>query len=427
MVAAPAPTVTATKKAYIIEQHVCYRRLLDASKLANYFRANDCEVTKNPDEADYLVLFTCAVTAKIEREAFLAMAKLSGHKGELIVMGCLPDIAPAKFNEVFQGRSLSTRDMDNVDTLFREHRVPYSAIPEPYDKLEDFPEQCVPSEAENAIDGRRSWLDRLRRISVSRRGLMRVARYLRDKTDAAIETARHVDRNTYHFRISRGCKGHCTYCGIKFAIGPLKSRPLEECLRDYQMLLEKGCRHFHILAEDVGAFGLDIGSSFGDLLERMSDLDRGYPVRWNITELNIVWAVKYRETLARMIGDGKLTTLQIAQESGSPRILRKIKKYSLTENIDAAIASFRKANPLLRLSGLFIVGFPSETEEDFQLTLDCIRRNYHDGVNLAPYSDREGTAASLFPEKIDGKVIRDRIERAMAFLDREKITWTVSS
>lgn len=99
----------------------------------------------------------------------------------------------------------------------------------------------------------------------------------------------------------------------------------------------------------------------------------------------------------------------------------------VSENIDAAAADFRRASPLLRLSGLFIVGFPSETEEDFQQTLACIARNYHDGVNIAPYSDRAGAAASLFPEKIDGQVIRDRIERAMTFLDREKITWTVSS
>jgi tRNA A37 methylthiotransferase MiaB len=357
-----SPTVLAGKKAFIIEQHVCYRRLLDASKLANYFRANECEVTKNPDEADYLVLFTCAVTDKIEREGFLAMNKLSGHRGELIVMGCLPEIASARFEKTFSGRSLPTRDMDDVDTLFIAEAAPWSAIPEPYDKLEDFPEPCVPSVAENAIDGKRSLGARMRRISFSPRGLTRVLRFVSDRAFSARQKLLGEDTNTYHFRVSRGCKGHCTYCGIKFAIGPLKSRPLGECLRDYRELLEKGRRLFHILAEDVGAYGLDIQSTFADLLEQMSELDHGYPVRWNITELNSVWTVKYRSTLAKVIRSGKLRTLQIAQESGSERILRRIKKYSLTDHIDAAIAEFRKANPMVRISGLFIVGFPSETE-----------------------------------------------------------------
>jgi tRNA A37 methylthiotransferase MiaB len=256
---------------------------------------------------------------------------------------------------------------------------------------------------------------------------MRARRFFRDRMETLLDQIRDRDRNTYHFRIARGCKGHCTYCGIRFAIGPLKSRPLEECLRDYRELLAQGRRNFHILAEDVGAYGLDLGCTFADLLDGMSEADRGLEVRWNITELNAVWAVKYRAALARVIAEGKLTTLQIAQESGSPQILRRIKKYSLVDHIEAAITEFKHANSMLRLSGLFIVGFPSETEEDFQQTLDFIRRNYQDGVNLAPYSDREGTAASQFTEKIDGATIRNRLERAMKILDRDRITWSVSS
>lgn len=422
-----AVPAAATRKVFIIEQHVCYRRLLDASKLANYFRTNGLEVTRDPAEADLLVLFTCAVTEKIEREGFLAMHHLSGHRGELIVMGCLPEIASEKFREVFSGRSLATRDMDEVDTLFPGHRVPWSEIPEPYDRLENFPPPCIASEAETTFSRRPTWLARLRRVDPSPRGLLRVARYLRDRTDTALRKARREVPDTYHFRISRGCKGHCTYCGIKFAIGPLKSRPLEECLRDYRALLEKGCRQFHLLAEDVGAYGLEIGTTFAELLEKMSELDRAYPVRWSITELNSVWTVKYRDTLAAMVRSGKLTALQIAQESGSERILRKIKKYSLVENIESALTQLRDANPFLRLSGLFIVGFPSETEDDFEQTLSFIERNYPDGVNLAPYSDRAGTAASEFPEKVDGKIIRARLERAMKTLDAARIPWTVSS
>lgn len=415
------------RKAFIIEQHVCYRRLIDASKLANYFRANSCVVTHDPEEADYLILFTCAVTASIEREGFQAIEKLSRYRGELIVMGCLPEIARSKFDAVFHGRSLPTRDMDRVDALFRDHAIPFAAIPEPYDKVEAFPPPCVPFETATASAGRPTLLKKLRRFSVSRVGAMRVRRFVRDRVVALLDRARGRDRNTYHFRIARGCKGHCTYCGIRFAIGPLRSRPLEECLRDYRELLAMGRRNFHILAEDVGAYGLDIGCTFADLLDRMSELDRGLDVRWQITEVNAVWAVKYRAALARAIRTGKLTALQIAQESGSPRILRRIKKYSLVEHIEAAITEFKQANSMVRLSGLFIVGFPSETEEEFQQTLEFIRRNYQDGVNLAPYSDREGTAASQFTEKIDGATIRTRLERAMEILDSDRITWSVSS
>jgi len=203
-------------------------------------------------------------------------------------------------------------------------------------------------------------------------------------------------------KISHGCFGKCSYCAVRFARGTLKSRPVEDILYECRQRIQQGFSRIRLVATDSGCYGLDIGSDFPALLKEISGL-RG--VRsLVIDDINPKWIIKYCwqiiEALRNFEGH---VELKISIQSASDRILEKMNREYRSDDIAVALMRFKKLLKNLTLMTNVIVGFPSETKEDFLKTKLFLRMIQFDRMLVYKYSDRSGTEAFKMKKKIDDK------------------------
>lgn len=364
----------------------CPRRALDVSRLMNYFRLNDCRIVGKPENADYIIFVSCSFKKRKEEECLWIIKLFGKYKGELIVGGCLPKISPVKLRRAFKGRYFSTININEIDNLFPDFRIKLKDVPDANFQTyqsQDF--SAFSKFARKFINGRNS--------------------------------------RTASLRLSYGCPGKCSYCNITSAIGSLKSKPLDLCLDEYKKLLDKGYRNFVILADNVGVYGSDIGSNFGELLKSFSEADKGLNARWYIQELHPVWAVKYKQELLEAIKEKRIFALLCPVQSGSQRILRLMNRYSNVNKTLKTLREFKTANPDIILATHIIIGFPSETDNDFNATLNFIKKAGFGHVRLYPYYDFPNTPASKIVKKVEEEKIMGRLNLAAKFLDKEGIKW----
>jgi len=402
----------------------CEGRGVDAARLVTYFTMNRCRILDKPDQADFIIIFTCAFTNSLE-DYYLDLIdrfRLNRYKGEIIVTGCLPAIAPAKLSRVFNGRTITTCDLPAIDQIFTWFTVRYQAVPDAntchYSKF------VLPDPMSVKVD-RILKLTRksIREFEWSSRFLRKSADYLKTRLVNQYGRFTHglsptvpATPKRHGIRISSGCLGNCSYCGIRNAIGPLKSKPVAACLAEYRRLLEAGHREFVIGSEDTGAYGQDIQSSLPDLLDAMGRVDSAYAVRWHLTSLKPVWLIKFQTQILALARSGKLSHLECPLQSGSMRILKRMNRpvdLAATEKILTAV---HKAAPDIALITHVIVGFPSETEQDFLNTLDLLKRHSFQSIVLNPYDDKPQSAAARMKDKVAADVIAARYEIVRAHM-----------
>jgi len=215
------------------------------------------------------------------------------------------------------------------------------------------------------------------------------------------------EKKNYHVRISWGCLGNCTYCAIQKAIGPLKSKPIDECINDFSIGLKKGFKDFIITADDVGAYGVDIGYNFPQLLERLSSLKGRYNI--SIQDFDPKWIVKYIDDLEMIFNKNKISSINVALQSGSKDILKLMNRYNDINKISDAIQRLRNSNIDFSLDNHFILGFPSETRGNFNQTMKFVIDNGFDMGFIYRFSLRSNTKA----DKIEPKIKSDELDYRM--------------
>ncbi|MBN1793397.1 MAG: radical SAM protein [Candidatus Omnitrophica bacterium] len=424
----------AQKKVFVTNNSLCERRVLDAARLVRYFKTNGCLLVAHPGEADYLIFVSCAVDRPKEEQCFKIIEQLRSFPGELIITGCLGDIAPTRFRKVFSGRYIAAKDVGSIGDMFDSFSVSFSDIPEVNSTTEEFipsPFQLVGSNKVISVALRfigefePSW-------EFARRCAAYAAELGRDITGKGCRSLRRMflrpgqdsknrDVSRGLVRISTGCLGNCTYCSFRKAIGPLTSKPIEVCLDEYQRCLARGYRKIDFVGSDVGAYGLDRASSLPELLRAFAGVENGRRPTWVLWDFNPVWAIKYKDTLLEFIRQGRIGTIWCSVESGSSRILGLMKRYADVERIILTLNEFKQADPKLSLHTDIIVGFPTETDDDFDASLDMIRRAGFTFVSLFAYHDAESAAASRLDGKISEAVIRRRLHKAISFHKRHRI------
>jgi MiaB/RimO family radical SAM methylthiotransferase len=389
----------------------CDRRLLESSKLSQYFKENKCEVINSPAEADYIFVNTCAMSKGAEDTSFNLIKQFEKYKGEVIVHGCLPAIAPTRFNENFQGTFFHSKSIEDIDKHFTDFETKFTDVQDPVGLAQD---QSFLSKFFNKFE-----------ISWNFFVILYVALKFKLKNKKAPLHPRL--REGLYFQISRGCSEACTYCAIPKAVGSIKSKPLEQCLVEYKQKLEEGHRRFIFTADNIGLYGLDLKTNFADLLNRMGEIDSAYEgVKWLILELHPRWAIKYKEEILKHIKSGKIEELCVPIQSGSDRLLQLMKRHNHFHDTLNVLETFREASPSLKFNTDVLIGYPTETEDDFMDTIKLITRGKFDRVQFFGYADRENTPANDFPvmEKISNKIILKRLYTAMKILDKEQISYT---
>lgn len=373
---------------------VCPRRSLDARKIERYFRMNGGAVTSNPADATHIIVITCGFIDRNIRESVDIIRVAGSYGAEVIVGGCLEDIAPEELRCNFTGRTFTTKRISDIDALFPEHTIPFSRVPDA-NGLHDY----------NEVD---CFLGTRKNIS---------EKIFTDRVKGYLWT-KH-----FTIRVGDGCNCKCTYCSHTNAIGKYRSKPFDECVNEFERGYGEGERVFTVTSMDTGYYGADIGSSLPALLNAF--LSRHEDVRFILEDINPVWINKYHEEITHIVSRGKIAGIQSPVQSGSAEILTKMHRWHDVEKCKSNLKAIREADPGIVLSTEVLIGFPSESEADFQDTLGFLRDSGFEFTYLYPYYENEFIESRHIFPKCEESIITARLERALVFFEENGISYSI--
>lgn len=216
-------------------------------------------------------------------------------------------------------------------------------------------------------------------------------------------------RTRYTLKIQDGCEQFCSYCIIPYTRGKLKSRAKKEVLAEFKKVLENGCREIVLSGIHLGLYGADVSQEnlLIDLIRDILKEEGNFRLRLSSIELNEVSA----ELIDLIKSEVKICShLHIPLQSGSDKILNLMKRPYSTTDFENKIRKIRKKTPQVAISSDLIVGFPGETEKDFQETLNFAVKNKFSKIHIFPFSAHKKTKAALLPNRVNADTIRSRVE-----------------
>ncbi|MEQ1879066.1 MAG: radical SAM protein, partial [Bdellovibrionia bacterium] len=198
------------------------------------------------------------------------------------------------------------------------------------------------------------------------------------------------DSQTYVVSVGTGCLGHCTYCAIKNAKGGLVSRPLPLIADEIKSGLARGYNRFHLVGDDVGCWGQDLGTNSAALLKEILKNKETFELIVNY--FDPTWLTRHYEELVEPLSDPRVVCVNFPLQSGSTRLVRRMARHYDVEKVLEQTASIKRANPTMVSKTHLMVGFPEETLADFQMTLDAVK--HFDLIFPNRFAPRIGTPAA---------------------------------
>jgi tRNA A37 methylthiotransferase MiaB len=415
-----------TKTACIAFANGCNRAEAEIAIFSEYLRSNGYVITDRPDGVDFLLVSACGFDAAAEAislKLLSGMVHRANPRTKIVIVGCLPGIRPNLLQSRFGERMtpLALNDLEKLDQIIQA-KIPFSTIRKDMNKPRSIVRGTVNFSpdiiAERFKNTKEVTSSTRKAFTCFQRALAQLPTN-RDVYDKWIVRVQGVGRLLSFERpepwipaiiVARGCKGHCAYCAIKQASGPLVSVPLVSVIQQAKVLLEeeKQCP-ISLIAGDLGAYGQDIGLTVCDLLEGIFSLDGSFKLILN--DFGPEWLIRYSDRLRGILSkyQEKIDHLKLPVQSGSDRILERMaRRYTRGELIENVSALKREA-PGLPISTHIMVGFPGETDEDFQESISLLDVLKFDYVTVFKYSDRPGMPASNFPDKVPERVKRNRL------------------
>jgi ribosomal protein S12 methylthiotransferase len=350
----------------------CPKALVDSERILTQLRTDGYEITPTYEDADVVVVNTCGFIDSAKAESLDAIGEALDANGRVIVTGCLGAQA---------------------DSIRKVHPAVLAVTgPEQY-------EQVIGAVHEHAP-------------------LARVHDPLIDLLPP--QGIKLTPRHYAYLKISEGCNHKCTFCIIPSLRGRLRSRPAGSVMAEAERLVAAGVRELLVISQDTSAYGAD--------LKYRTDFWGGRPVRTRLTELcaalgslgawvrlHYVYPYPHVDEIVPMMAAGKiLPYLDIPFQHGSPRILKLMRRPAAAENTLERIRSWREICPELAIRSTFIVGFPGETEEDFETLLEFLQEAQLDRVGCFTYSPVGGARANALPDPVPEEVKLERESRFMA-------------
>jgi ribosomal protein S12 methylthiotransferase len=347
----------------------CPKATVDSEHILTRLRAEGYLISGSYQDADLVVVNTCGFIDSAVEESLDAIGEALAKNGKVIVTGCLG----AKGDVVRQAHPkvlavTGPHATDEVMAAVHQH------FPKPHDPYMDL----VPAQG-----------------------------------------IRLTPKHYAYVKISEGCNHRCTFCIIPSMRGDLVSRPVGDVMQEAQNLVNAGVRELLVISQDTSAYGVDVKYRTGfwggkPLKSRMTELAAAMGELGAWVRLHYVYPYPHVDEVIPLMAQGKiLPYLDIPFQHANQRILKLMKRPASSENVLARIKQWREICTDLTLRSTFIVGFPGETEEEFEELLDFLVEAQLDRVGAFAYSPVDGAVANALPDHIPPEVQQVRLARLM--------------
>ncbi|MGH1470733.1 MAG: 30S ribosomal protein S12 methylthiotransferase RimO [Cellvibrionaceae bacterium] len=368
----------------------CPKALVDSERILTKLKLDGYQIAPDYDGADVVVVNTCGFIDSAKQESMDAISEAMKENGKVIVTGCMGKGADAEAIKAANPNVLSISgpaDYDTVMGAVNEYIPPNAAQKKEQDNVESKDHKPYP--------------DLLQTAGIKL-------------------TPPHYS----YLKISEGCNHRCTFCIIPAMRGDLVSRPISDVVTEAKQLIAAGTQELLVISQDTSAYGVDVKYKLdfieGQALEtRMQDLAVALGELGVWVRLHYVYPYPHVDRVIPLMAEGKiLPYLDIPFQHASPKILKLMKRPGNQEKVLERIKKWREICPELIIRSTFVVGFPGETEEDFQFLLDWLEEAQLDRVGCFKYSPVEGATANDLPDHVPENIQQERWER---FMEKQQV------
>ena len=363
----------------------CSKNLIDTETIIGKFTNNKFNIVNEEKKADIIVINTCGFIDSAKEEAINTILEMAEYKKErckyLIVMGCLVQ----RYYEELQ------KALPEVDLFIK-----LDEYNEFWDKVEKLVKEGIVEKSK----------------TITKTKITEIPKMPMFSEDEFLNRTITTGKNYAYLKIGEGCSNKCTYCAIPYIRGPFVSRKMEEIIEEANMLANKGIKELIVIAQDTTKYGFDIygESKLSELLTKLSMIDG---IKW------IRFLYSYPEGITDELIEVVRKNNKIAKYFDIPiqhisnDILKKMNRKTNKKQIVSLLEKIRKEIPDVTLRTSLIVGFPGETNENFEELEQFVKAAKFDKLGVFPYSKEDGTPASKLPNQIHGNTKKARYNKIM--------------
>ena len=363
----------------------CSKNLIDTEVAIGLFKDNHYEIVNNPNDAEILVVNTCGFIESAKEEAINTILEMAEYKKQrckyLIAMGCL---VQRYYDDLVKA-------LPEVDLFIKIDE--YNKL---WKKIEDLIKRDIVEKAKTKTSTK---ISEIRPLPMP-------------TYDEFLNRVVTTGKNYAYLKIGEGCSNKCTYCAIPYIRGPFVSRKMEDILEEAEKLASDGIKEIIVIAQDTTKYGEDIygKSRLAELLQEISKING---IEW------IRFLYSYPEGITDELIDTVANNPKIAKYFDIPIqhisnvVLKRMNRKTSKEKIENLLEKIRNKIPNVTLRTSLIVGFPGETEEQFEELLEFVKKAKFDKLGTFMYSKEEGTPASRLPEQIHGNTKKARYNKIM--------------
>ena len=347
----------------------CPKALVDSERILTKLGAEGYEISDTYEGADVVLVNTCGFIDSARQESLEAIQEAMAENGRVIVTGCL-GIDEKAIREVAPG-VLSVTGPHQYESVVQ---AVHDAVPPAHDPFIDL---------------------------------------------VGPEGMKLTPRHYSYLKISEGCNHSCKFCIIPDIRGPLESRPVGEVLAEAERLVDAGVKELLVISQDTSAYGLDLNYAPSEwrgrsVKTRMFEMAEALGELGAWVRLHYVYPYPHVDEVIQLMADGKiLPYLDIPFQHASPNVLKAMRRPAHQEKTLERINRWRDICPDIAIRSTFIVGFPGETEDDFDMLLNFLEDAQLDRVGCFPYENVKGAQANALPDHVDDEDKASRYERFM--------------
>ncbi len=351
----------------------CKVNIYESEYIISLLKKNNYEIVDFDTKADIYIINTCSVTNESDRKdrKIINEAKKKNSDAIIVVMGCYSQVNPDLIDaDIIIGNKDKSKIIDLIEDYIKEKKQ----IKKIYD---------------------------LKNVSFE---------------DMTIDG---FENHTRAFvKIQEGCNAFCSYCIIPYTRGRLRSKGIDETISEISNLVNNGYKEIVLTGIHTGRYGIENNTSLEELLLKLVEIPNIFRIRLSSIEINEI-----TDGIIDLIKNNKIMAkhLHIPLQSGSNKILKLMNRKYDVEYFINKVNKIRTEIPDISITTDLIVGFPNETEEDFNDTLKVLEEIKFTKIHTFPYSKRKGTPATSMPNQVDGNIKKERVHKVLELSDRYEL------